>query len=360
MSLGFIPLLVTLILSQTTTQDIAIYTGTGVAAIATIVSAVRKGVKIPKFILFLSTAILTTFTIASLIYKGYCPYDYLPITIEVSVFVAMAILYLHKKKFIALLIRKQGSCNKHFYIQGAESAIVSSRIFLIVAAVHFIILGVFGMMTGDMFGSQQKMLYHILPIVVFVLVMIFNEIAIFYFNRITTHIEYLPIVNLKGTVIGKTLALDALNYKNEFINPVIRIFAASRGKVYLCNRSSNCIIEKNKLDIPMECYLRYGETLEEGAQRLLKNAFPKLKKEKPIFNLVYHFKNEETNRLNYLFLIDVDDESLIHNPSFKNGKLWTLDEIDAIQNDNSLSAPFRQEYEHIKNIICIREKYKGL
>lgn len=360
MSLGFIPVLITLILAQVISQNIAIYIGAITSFIASFISLSKKGVKIPKFILHISTVILLIFTMATFIYCNYCPYGYLPITLEISIFIVMAILYLHKKRFINFVIEKQGPCNKHFYIQGAESAIVSARIFLLIAATHFVIMGAFGMFSENIFYNRHILLYDIFPPIVFILTIIFNEVAIYYFNRVTKHIEYLPIVNINGTVIGKTLALDALNYKNAYINPVIRVIVTANGKLYLSNRSNNCIIEPNKLDIPMECYLRYGETLEEGAKRLIKNAFPKLKNESPIFNLVYHFENSEASRLNYLFLIDVDKEELVQNVNFKNAKFWTFEELDLIINNDETSSLLKQEYDHIKSVIYTREKYKAL
>ena len=47
------------------------------------------------------------------------------------------------------------------------------------------------------------------------------------------HTEYVPIVNTQGDVIGKTMAMEALNYKNTYINPVIRIAVASHGMLFL-------------------------------------------------------------------------------------------------------------------------------
>lgn len=358
MSLGFIPILITLVLSLMTSQNIAIYIGSSIGLIASLYFWIRKGVKIPKFILLFSTGVLLILTLATFIYNNYCPYGYLPITIEVSVFIGMAILYLHKRRFINFLIKRQGSCNKHFYIQAAESTIVSARIFLLVAATHFVMMGFFGVLSQNLFEYRHILLYNVLPPIVFIITIIFNEIAIYYFNRITKHIEYLPIVNVNGTVIGKTLAIDALNYKNKYINPVIRIAAISNGKLYLCSRSNNCIIEKNKLDIPMECYLRYGESLEEGAIRLLKNTFPKIKEHTPIFNLVYHYDDEKTSRLNYLFLVDIEDQSLLDNPNFKSNKLWSLEELDRLIQTEEVSLLLKQEYQQIKNIIYTREKYK--
>ena len=107
------------------------------------------------------------------------------------------------------------------------------------------------------------------------------------------HTEYVPIVNTRGDVIGKSLAVEAINYKNAYINPVIRIAVSTHGMLFLCNRPQSCILDKGKVDIPMECYLRYGETLTAGANRLLSNAFPKASDLKPTFTISYHLK---TNR----------------------------------------------------------------
>ena len=44
-----------------------------------------------------------------------------------------------------------------------------------------------------------------------------------------SHTEYVPIVSTKGDVIGKTPAIEAVNYKNAYINPVIRIAISTHG-----------------------------------------------------------------------------------------------------------------------------------
>lgn len=62
-------------------------------------------------------------------------------------------------------------------------------------------------------------LYKVFPPVVFVMSTLFNQIAIRYFNHLMSHTEYVPIVNTKGDVIGRSLAIEALNYKNAYINP---------------------------------------------------------------------------------------------------------------------------------------------
>lgn len=61
----------------------------------------------------------------------------------------------------------------------------------------------------------------------------------------------------------------------------------------------------------MECYLSYGESLAEGCRRILRNTFPKADGLKPTFSIMYHFENSVTNRLVYLFVLDVEDDSIL-------------------------------------------------
>ena len=188
---------------------------------------------------------------------------------------------------------------------------------------------------------------------------LFNQIAIRFFNHLMSHTEYVPIVNTKGDVIGKTPAVEAINYKNAYINPVIRIAISTHGMLFLCDRPSTAILDKNKTDIPLECYLRFGESLSDGVNRLLTNAFPHAKENiKPEFNIVYHFENEVTNRLIYLFIAEIKDDAILCTPRFKNSKLWNFKQIEENLGKGFFSCCFEDEYEHLKNVIYIREKYK--
>lgn len=158
----------------------------------------------------------------------------------------------------------------------------------------------------------------------------------------------------------KSLAVEAINYKNAYINPVIRIAVSTHGMLFLCNRPQSCILDKFKVDIPMECYLRYGETLAEGANRLLSNAFPKASDLKPTFTISYHFENAQTNRLIYLFIVDMEDDSILCDPRFKGGKLWTFQQIEHNLGTHFFSECFELEYEHLKQVIGIRENTRYL
>ena len=346
MSLGFIPVIISILLCEFITQDTAIYIGTGIGIVGIYLLLHRKGALIPNFILYIATGMLALLSLAALIPGDYVPPGALPLTLEVSI-------------LINHFLRQIGSCNKRLYAQGAEAAVVSARFALIFGILHFIIISIVVACQDPLSQTSMVILYKVFPPVVFVMSTLFNQIAIRYFNHLMSHTEYVPIVNTKGDVIGRSLAIEALNYKNAYINPVIRIAVSTHGMLFLCDRPMNAILDKGKTDIPMECYLRYGESLTEGVNRLVNNALPHATEDfKPEFNIVYHFENETTNRLIYLFIVDIKDDSILCTPRFKNSKLWSFKQIEENMGKGFFSSCFEDEYEHLKDVICIREKYR--
>lgn len=359
LSLGHIPVIVSILLCEFITQDPSIYIGTGIGIVGIYLSLRRRGTLIPNFILYISTGVLTLLSLATFIPGDCVPRGALPITLEVSILIPLLVLYMHKKRFINHFLQQIGSCKKRMYAQGAESAVVSARIALILGTLHFIIISIAIVAQDPLSRATSIALYKVMPPAVFILTILFNQIAIRYFNHLMSHTEYVPIVNTKGNVIGKSIAIEAINYKNAYINPVLRIAVTTHGMLFLCNRPMTAILDKGKCDIPMECYLRFGESLTEGVTRLLHNALPQTNDLHPEFSITYHFENEVTNRLIYLFIIDIKDDSILCSPRFKDSKLWNFKQIEENLGRNYFSSCFEEEYEHLKNIIYTREKYRG-
>ena len=211
MSLGFIPVIISILLCELITQDTAIYIGTGIGIIGIYLSYRRKGLLIPNFILYIATGVLALLSVAALIPGDYVPPGALPLTLEVSILIPMLSLYMHKKRFINHFLKQIGSCNKRLYAQGAEAAVVSARIALIFGILHFIIFSITVIFQNPLSKTSLFVLYKVLPPTVFLMSILFNQIAIRFFNHLMSHTEYVPIVNTKGDVIGKTPAIEAVN-----------------------------------------------------------------------------------------------------------------------------------------------------
>lgn len=358
MSLGFIPVIISILLCEFIAQHVAIYIGMAIGVGGILLLSRRKGVVVPNFILYISTGTLILLALADIIYSGCVPPGYLPITLEISILIPMLMLYMHRKRFINHFLEQIESCNKRLFAQGAESAVVSARIALIFGILHFIVMSVVMAVQCPVSETSSFTLYHIFPPGVFIASILFNQIAIRYFNHLMSHTEYVPIVNMKGEVVGKSLAVEAINKKNAYISPVIRIAISTGGMLFLCNRPMSAILDKGKMDLPMECYLRYGETLSDGVARLLRNSLPQLQETRATFNIVYHFENDVTNRLIYLFILDLEDDAILCTSHFRNSKLWSFKQIQENLGKGFFGSCFEDEYEHLKEVIGIREKYR--
>lgn len=357
MSLGFIPVIVSIILCEFINQDISIYIGAGAGVLYSLYTAGGKGIKIPNFLLYCTTGMLLLLTLITL-FGGVChSHEMYPLTLEISALIPVIVIYLNKKRFLAHQISQSKKCSKQLFAQGAESAIVSARVILLIAFIHFLAIFIAILLPGVLSNTTRTILFLICPPAVFIISILFNQFGILYFNQMMEHTAFVPIVNTKGDVIGKSLAVDAINRKNVYINPVVRIAVSHNGMLYLRPRPQRCVLDKGKTDIPMECYLLYGETLEQALNRMMQQAFPQASVQDIQFNVMYHFENEVTNRLIYLFLVEIEDEDFLRDKHAK-GKLWTFQQIEHNLDKNFFSNCFENEYEHLKGVIYTKEKYK--
>lgn len=358
MSLGFIPVIVSIVLCEYIAQDISIYIGAVVGVVYSTCTLLSKRMRIPNYLLYGTTIMLVLLSIATLFSTSHHPAELTPLTLEIIVLVPTAIILLNRKRFISHQVSLSKKCCNQHYAQSAESTVVSTRVVSIIALLHFLSIFTVILLPVTVSPFSRYILFHICPPAVFIISILFNQFGIAYFNNMMSQVAFVPIVNTEGDVIGKSLAVDAINSKNDYINPVVRIAVMHDGMLYLYPRPQKCFFERGKTDLPMECYLLYGETLEQSIVRMLKQSFPHAPMQDLQFNIMYHFENEVTNRLIYLFILEVKDDKLLHNKHIKGGKLWTLQQIEQNLGKNFFSCCFENEYEHLKEIICTKEKYK--
>lgn len=359
MSLGFIPVIIATLLCEFITQDVSIYIATGVALLFYLYSQQAKGVRVPSTILSCTTAILVLWSILTLFTTSSFPNSMFPLALEVIAIIPPLFIFLNRKRFLDYHASQTGPCCcKRLSAQSAEAAIVSARVVLMIALLHFLVILSAVLTSRPLEDTTRYVLFNIAPPAVFILCILFNQFGIFYFNLVMRHTAFVPIVNKKGDVIGKSIASEVLHKKNDTIHPVIRIAVASRGMPFLLPRPSCSTLEKGKVDLLIEEYLRYGENLEKGVSRILKKTLPATSLKDLHFSLKYHFENAMTNRLIYLFTLDLDDDPTLCNKVFRGGKLWTFQQIEHNLCRDFFSHCFEHEYEHLKAIICTREKYK--
>ena len=295
MSLGFIPVIISIILCEFITQDMSIYIGAGVGLLFSIYSMRHRGTHVPQIILYCTTGMLLLLSVTTLFLVNYCPRFMLPFTLEISAIIPPFIIYLNRRRFLDYHMSQTQKCCKQLFAQGAEAAIVSARVILIISLLHFLIIFLAVLVSYPLGDTTRHILFYVAPPLVFISGILFNQFGIFYFNIVMNHTVFVPIVNTKGDVMGKAIASEAINRKNDYINPVIRIAVASHSMLFLLPRPKCNVFEKDKIDLLMEGYLIYGETLEQGAHRILRQTLPTAPLDHLHFNFIYHFENEATS-----------------------------------------------------------------
>ena len=118
MSLGFIPVIISIILCEFITQDMSIYIGAGVGLLFSIYSVRHRGTHVPQIILYCTTGMLLLLSVTTLFLVNYCPRFMLPFTLEISAIIPPFIIYLNRRKFLDYHMSQTQKCCKQLFAQG--------------------------------------------------------------------------------------------------------------------------------------------------------------------------------------------------------------------------------------------------
>lgn len=361
MSLGFIPVIITMLLSEFIAVDLAVYIGAAIGVLSTILYYFMHKPPAIHFILLSSTIILTIFTIIGIVTgpQNDWPQQLLPLTLEMSIILPLLFLYLNRKRYSTRSYKNKDAEGLKEQVRVTTFTLSSIRIFFGLITIHFAFITIGLIFTRSLDNGYMWFMLHIAPLLVFIFSIIVGQIEVRVLRTVKAP-EFVPVVNPQGEVIGKVDKNLADEYKNEHMNPIIRIAAVSHDMLFLSKRSMERVIDKGKTDTPLETYLLFKEDINSGVERLLKETFPQdWESLKPEFSIKYKFKNEETDRIVYLFILDLGKEDeILCDPKFEGGKLWTFQQIESNLDKNYFSEMFENEYDHLNLIIETRGIYR--
>lgn len=360
-TIGLLPIILCMILSEFILDTIAIYISSAVGVLLSIIIYFLMGFSG-------SLVLLSAYTILLLLLGGITfipvtagfPNDMLPFYAEIGTIIFASVILYEKRRIKKLFLKKDSTHYDVNLMQSIDLGAIYSRLIQILCIPHFIIASLFIIFGSPLGKTTNLVLLHILPPAILIIAIIISQIGLTMIHSLSSSIEKYPILNEKGDVIDKKYSFETYFYKNHFINPVIRIAVISNGMLFLSRRPENVCFNPYKIDLPMECYLLYEENLEEGVSRTMKEVFPDNAELEPRFSLKYRFKNDETNRLIYLYILYIEDDSLLSSPRFHDGKLWTFQQIETNLGKNYFGECFENEYEQLKDAALIIEEYKGI
>ena len=204
MSLGFIPVIISIILCEFITQDMSIYIGAGVGLLFSIYSVRHRGTHVPQNHTLLYYRNVTAVIGNNLFLVNYCPRFMLPFTLEISAIIPPFIIYLNRRRFLDYHMSQDTEMLQATFAQGAEAAIVSARVILIISLLHFLnyLLGGSGQLP---FGRHYPPTFCFMwsPPLVFISGITVQSVRHFLFQYSDEPHGFVPIVNTKGDVMGK-------------------------------------------------------------------------------------------------------------------------------------------------------------
>jgi len=195
--------------------------------------------------------------------------------------------------------------------------------------------------------------FAVLPVLIILLAGAYQAYKISELSAKLKKEEWIPIVTEKGEVTGKIAKSVSLNMKNRFLHPVVRVALISDSKVYLQERSATDILNPGKLDYPFEKYMLFNHEINLAARNSIRHMVGDDMDISFRFILKYVFENEDTKRLNFLFVANVENEDDIKKTALMTGKFWTVKQIEESFADEIFSECFELEFEYLKNMVLI-------
>ncbi len=357
-TIGSLPIILCMILSEFTAASASLYICTALGMLTTLFILQQTKLREGALLLFLCTGLLGLFSISTFIPVIAIPKGMLPFYLEIGTLIIVSILLHEKRAIKKMFLKNRCACYDKVLSSNIDTVIRGSKLIRTLCIPHFIITGLLLIFYSPLSKITDMVLLHILPPAILFSAFFGYQLFILLLFYLSKSANKIPVLDEKGEVVGQKFDFEAIYYNNKYINPVIRFAIISDGKLFLSRRSEKLCFNPCKIDLPIEIYLRYDESLQEGVNRIMNKVFPEEPTIDPRFSIKYRFKTKDTNRLIYLYIIHVEDEFLLCSPTFQDGKLWTIKQIETNLEKNFFGECFEKEYEQLKDALLIDEKYK--
>lgn len=165
------------------------------------------------------------------------------------------------------------------------------------------------------------------------------------------NVEYFPIVNENGEVIGRSTRQECHSGTKQ-LHPVIHLHIFDpQGRLYLQKRAITKDIQPGKWDTAVGGHVDYGETVEKA---LLREAREELGikdfKYTKLFSYIFESKIER-ELVNTFYTTNFKGTMTIDPVEVDEGRFWTIDEIKKAIGTETLTPNFEGEFERLLNAI---------
>lgn len=336
------------------------YTVALIAALCTYVAYFLIGVLAlkydPPYTILVSTVAFFIFIALSV----FAPFNWLYLN-KASVFLSVCIVLIFdiftriQGYFRAKILMKDDTTQK-FRILKFNSEVYAMNMIRRIQVFYLIILLLYLLFPSGYHNQKADfVIYHLINLVFIAILVVYELIHWSQLRKQILNEEWLPIVDESGGVHGRIALSVSRTSGDKHLHPVIRIALINKGHLYLKERSGFPFSESNRIDYPVERYLRFKESLDEGVKEtFIENGGTADLPSRFIFRYVY--KSIEANRLIYLYACNILDDTVLEKLNLQDGKWWTGRQINENLHTGIFSPCFEKEYELLNTTVLMADR----
>ena len=204
----------------------------------------------------------------------------------------------------------------------------------------------------------SRLLYRDLGVIIGVLVIVYEQIRLMMLQGRLRKEMWLPVLNDKGNVIGSIAYSVSRLLPKKYYHPIIRVALVYNGMLYLSKRNAYSCVSPSLLDYPFYRYVLFRQTIEAAVHQAIEKLRVQIKTIEPFPLIRYTFENEKVKHQVSLFIVRINDERLLEPLKEKNGKLWSVRQIEENLPHGIFSEYFEKEFPYLKNTVLLAENFR--
>ena len=255
---------------------------------------------------------------------------YTPLIVEVLFVVVLILIRMTRKG----LMRKIRNSEIPAYQRTNALTLLNEFFFIAQIAQNLYTLHLFAVILYSIIPETMqnvwwsRLLYRDLGVIIGVLVIVYEQIRLMMLQGRLRKEMWLPVLNDKGNVIGSIAYSVSRLLPKKYYHPIIRVALVYNGMLYLSKRNAYSCVSPSLLDYPFYRYVLFRQTIEAAVHQAIEKLRVQIKTIEPFPLIRYTFENEKVKHQVSLFIVRINDERLLEPLKEKNGKLWSVRQIE--------------------------------